>query len=203
MAEKSAESSIRKAGASALTLDRNLSASDLSSVSPHQKVHRAGNIEKMIPGSSPYFKPKLDASLTASPYKHIAPDLDRFRIADSSFEAVPETTLNLTNTDIPYGDARQGRARAQSAAPGGVRRSGRRRLQSARPGKVKRLRILNRPKSTVDFTGDTATGIGFRDVARNYSAKSGFARDSHYIKDYLMHKPKDKHLFRGKDLVRL
>lgn len=57
----------------------------------------------------------------------------------------------------------------------------------------------------MNFREDTAGGMNLKDVARFYSAKSGVTRDAHYIKDsnYLMHKPKDKHLFRGKDLVKL
>lgn len=49
MAEKTVESSIRK-GDNLVTLDQNLSASDLASVSPHQKVARAGKT-----GQSPHF----------------------------------------------------------------------------------------------------------------------------------------------------
>lgn len=41
----------------------------------------------------------------------------------------------------------------------------------------------------------------FSDIARYYSAKNGLAKKSHFIKDYLMHKPKDKHLFRHNMLV--
>lgn len=48
---------------------------------------------------------------------------------------------------------------------------------------------------------DTACGMSYKDVARYYSAKHGLAKKSHHIKDYFMHKPKDKHLFRHNNLV--
>lgn len=89
MAERSVESSMRKAEKIGATLDQNLSTSDLNSVSPHQRIDRAGNI-----GYSPHFKPKLSASITASPYKYVAPDKDRYKILDSSFDVVHEKSLH-------------------------------------------------------------------------------------------------------------
>lgn len=167
----------------------------MHSVSPHQRLERAGNI-----GQSPHFQPKLAASVTASPYKYVAPDLDRYKILDSSFDVVPEAQLNHTETDVPNVFLPK-KARAKSAvARGGVRESGRRRLQSARP---KRLKGLAKTSSHVNLRGDTAGGMSLKDVARFYSAKHGAARDKHHIKDYYMQKPKDKHPFRSKDLVRL
>ena len=47
-----------------------------------------------------------------------------------------------------------------------------------------------------------SSGMKLRDVARFYSAKSAATQDQH-IKDYLMHKPKDKHSFSGRFLVPL
>lgn len=87
MAERSVESSMRKAEKIGATLDQNLSTSDLNSVSPHQRMDRAGR------GHSPHFYPKLAASITASPYKYIAPDKDRYKLLDSSFDVVHETSL--------------------------------------------------------------------------------------------------------------
>lgn len=197
MAEKSVESSVRK-GDKLITLDQNLSASDLHSVSPHQKVERAGKT-----GQSPHFHTKLAApgSVTASPYKFIAPDLDRYKILDTSFDVVQETRLNHTASDVPNVFLPKEKGRAKSAVGRtGVRASGRRRLQSAKP---KRLRQLGAAASQANLREDTAGGMSLKDVARFYSAKSGATKDKHYIKDYFMHKPKDKHLFRGKDLVRL
>lgn len=120
MAEKTVESSIRK-GNDLVTLDQNLSASDLHSVSPHQNVKRAGKT-----GQSPHFQPKLAApgSITASPYKHIAPDVDRYKILDTSFDVVQETQMNLTATDVPNVFLPKDKGRAKSAVGrGGVRQS--------------------------------------------------------------------------------
>lgn len=109
--------------------------------------------------------------------------------------------MNLTATEVPNVFVAKEKGRAKSAVGrSGVRPSARRRLQSARP---KRPRQLVKTQSNLNFREDTAGGMSLKDVARFYSAKSGATRDKHYIKDYFMHKPKDKHLFRSKDLVRL
>lgn len=55
----------------------------------------------------------------------------------------------------------------------------------------------------IDLKADTPGGMSFKDVARYYSTKNGLAKKSHFIKDYLMHKPKDKNLFRHNNLLKL
>lgn len=74
----------------------------------------------------------------------------------------------------------------------------RRRLLSAHPRRTK-----GSSKGTfLDLKADTAGGMSFKDMARYYSTKNGFAKKNHHIKNYFMQKPKDKNLFVNNNMAK-
>lgn len=117
---------------------------------------------------------------------------------DSSFDVVHEKSLNANDVPNVFSPKERKRAKSATGSRAVNRNQMRRRLLSANPRKTRG----STRGAFLDLQADTACGMSFKDVARYYSTKNGLAKKSHFIKDYYMHKPKDKHLFRYNNMAK-